>query len=147
MIDRLGNALTDPKKSSDGFLLPIGGPKGYGLALIFGILAGTLNGAAFGRNVVDFNADSKTQTNTGQFILALDIKAFADPDVFREGIDRVWDEMKSSPRLPGFEDIRVPGERMDQVRLARLENGIPIAPELRAQLDELAASLNISPLR
>jgi L-2-hydroxycarboxylate dehydrogenase (NAD+) len=112
MIDREGNPLTDPKRASEGFLLPIGGPKGYGLALIFGILAGTLNGAAFGRDVVDFNADSTSLTNTGHVIIALDIKAFADPDQFKAGIDRIWDQLKSSPRLPGVSDIRLPGERL-----------------------------------
>ena len=146
MIDRQGKPLTDPKRASEGFLLPIGGPKGYGLSLIFGILAGVLNGAAFGRDVVDFNADSETTTNTGHFILALDIKAFANPDVFRADIDRVWAEVKSSPRLPGFDDIRLPGERLDRVTQERTANGIPLAGALRAQLDEMAASLGIDPL-
>lgn len=146
MIDREGNPLTDPKRASEGFLLPIGGPKGYGLALIFGILAGTLNGAAFGRDVVDFNADAKSTTNTGQFILALDIKAFADPAQFRDSIDQVWADMKSSPRLPGFNDIRLPGERLDQVTRDRRQNGIPLARALYEQLGELAAHLGIEPL-
>lgn len=146
MIDRQGKPLTDPTRAAEGFLLPIGGPKGYGLSLIFGILAGVLNGAAFGRDVVDFNADSETTTNTGHFILALDIKAFADPDVFRADIDRIWAEMKSSPRLPGFDDIRLPGERLDRVTQERTANGIPLAGALRAQLDEMAASLGIDPL-
>jgi LDH2 family malate/lactate/ureidoglycolate dehydrogenase len=53
MIDRQGQPLTDPKRSSEDSLVPVGGPKGYGLALMFGLLAGTLNGAAFGRDVVD----------------------------------------------------------------------------------------------
>ena len=146
MIDRQGKPLTDPTRASEGFLLPIGGPKGYGLSLIFGILAGVLNGAAFGRDVVDFNADAETTTNTGHFILALDIKAFADPDVFRADIDRVWAEVKSSPHLPGFDDIRLPGERLDRVTQERTANGIPLAGALRAQLDEMAASLGIDPL-
>ena len=146
MIDREGNPLTDPKRASEGFLLPIGGPKGYGLALIFGILAGTLNGAAFGRDVVDFNADPTTTTNTGHFIIALDIKAFADPNVFRASIDRIWDDMKSSPRLPGFDDIRLPGERLDQVTRDRAANGIPLANALYAQLNEMAAELGVEPL-
>jgi L-2-hydroxycarboxylate dehydrogenase (NAD+) len=146
MIDRQGKPLTDPTRASEGFLLPIGGPKGYGLSLIFGILAGVLNGAAFGRDVVDFNADAETTTNTGHFILALDIKAFANPDVFRADIDRVWAEVKSSPRLPGFDDIRLPGERLDRVTQERTANGIPLAGALRAQLDDMAASLGIDPL-
>src|SRR3984957_3479062 len=75
MIDRQGKPLTDPNRASEGFLVPIGGPKGYGLALIFGLLAGTLNGAAFGRDVIDFNADSKSLTNTGHAIVAIDVAA------------------------------------------------------------------------
>ena len=146
MIDRNGNPLTDPKRASEGFLLPIGGPKGYGLSLIFGILAGTLNGAAFGRDVIDFNADAKSTTNTGQFVLALDIAAFADPDLFMAGIDKVWTEMKSSGRLPGVDEIRVPGERLDRVTQDRSVNGIPIAPPLREQLDNLAKELGIEML-
>ncbi len=53
MIDGHGQPLTDPKRASEDFLVPVGGPKGYGLALTFGLLAGTLNRAAFGRDVVD----------------------------------------------------------------------------------------------
>ncbi len=51
-----GEPITDPKKVSEGVLLPIGGYKGSGLALMIGLLAGVLNGAAFGREVIDFTA-------------------------------------------------------------------------------------------
>ncbi|WP_146589671.1 Ldh family oxidoreductase [Puniceibacterium confluentis] len=146
MIDREGNPLTDPKRASEGFLLPIGGPKGYGLSLVFGILAGVLNGAAFGRDVVDFNADAETVTNTGHVILALDIAAFADPDEFRAGIDAVWTQMKSSGRMPGVDAIRLPGERLDRVMRERAAQGIPIPEALRTTLAGLAAELGVAPL-
>ena len=147
MIDRKGQPLTDPQKASEGFLLPIGGPKGYGLSLIFGILAGTLNGASFGRDVVDFNADNRSITNTGHFVIALDIAAFTDPTLFKAGIDKVWQEMKSSALLPGVESIRLPGERLARVTEERSKNGIPIAPSLQAALSRLASELNIRPLQ
>src|SRR6516162_4716122 len=54
MIGRDGKPLTDPKRAEQGLLLPIGDYKGYGLSLMTGLLAGTLNQAAFGRDVVDF---------------------------------------------------------------------------------------------
>jgi L-2-hydroxycarboxylate dehydrogenase (NAD+) len=146
MIDRNGAPLTDPARAAEGFLLPIGGPKGYGLSLIFGILAGILNGAAFGRDVVDFNADSTSVTNTGHLILALDIKAFAEPDAFRTEIDAVWEQMKSSPRLPGVDEIRLPGERLHRVTAERSASGIPLSAPLRTQLAELAAKLGIDPI-
>src|SRR5260370_19408126 len=57
MIDREGRPLTDPRRAAEGFLLPIGGYKGYGLALVFCLLAGTPNGAAMGKDRVDLNHD------------------------------------------------------------------------------------------
>jgi len=146
MIDKLGEPLTDPTRSADGLLLPIGGPKGYGLSLIFGLLAGTLNGAAFGSDVVDFNADAKAVTNTGQFIVALDIAAFADVDAFKSQVDAIWAEMKSSARLPDVEEIRLPGERLAATRAERRATGIPIPAALGGRLDALADSLGIERL-
>lgn len=146
MIDREGQPLTDPARASEGFLLPIGGPKGYGLSLVFGILAGTLNGAGFGRDVVDFNADSQSVTNTGQFVIALDIKAFTDVDKFKQGIDEIYKQMKSSPLLPGYDEIRLPGERLAAVTKARTEGGIPIATQLGKNLAELAEELGVQSL-
>jgi L-2-hydroxycarboxylate dehydrogenase (NAD+) len=87
MIDREGRPLTDPTRANEGFLLPIGGPKGYGLALMFGIVAGVLNGAAFGRDVVDFNADHTSVTNTGHLVVAVDVAAFMDVAAFRRQVD------------------------------------------------------------
>lgn len=146
MIDALGQALTDPTKVAGGSLLPIGGPKGFGLALIFGLLAGTLNGAAFGRDVIDFNADDDSATNTGQFILALDIKAFGDVAAFKNRVDAIRGEMKSSPLRPGFDAIRLPGERALAVREQRLAQGIPLGIAMLADLDRIARSLDIMPL-
>ena len=146
MIDPEGNPVTDPKKGAGGSLLPIGGPKGYGLSLIFGLLAGTLNTAAFGRDVVDFNADDTSVTNTGQFIVAIDVKAFGDVQAFKERVEAVRAEMKASPLRPGFDDIRLPGERALAARDKRLAQGIPITPPLLVELDKVAGEYGITPI-
>lgn len=146
MMDRQGQPLTDPKRASEGFLLPIGGPKGYGLALMFGLLAGTLNGAAFGKDVVDFNADSKSLTNTGHAIVAVNIAAFADVASFKRSVDEIWEQMKASPKLPGVDEIRLPGERSEKVFEERSETGVPIPAELRRALDELADRVGVNRL-
>ncbi len=146
MIDASGNPLTDPARASEGFLLPIGGAKGYGLSLVFGLLAGTLNGAAFGRDVVDFNADSETFTNTGHFIVALSVAAFSDVATFKHKVDDVIRSMHASPTLPGFDAVRVPGERSFHVRRERERSGIPIPDPLYDDLRALAASLGTEAL-
>jgi len=146
MIDAEGNPLTDPARADEGFLLPIGGYKGYGLALIFGHLAGTLNGAAMGRDVIDFNKDDKTLTNTGQLIIALDIKVFADVETFKRNVDGVIRAMQSSPTLPGVDRIRVPGEQSDAISKERTRDGIPMPESLLAKLDGLADELKIGVL-
>ncbi len=147
MIDRQGQPLTDPKRASEGFLVPIGGPKGYGLALMVGLLAGTLNGAAFGRDVVDYTVDSKTASNTGQAIVAVDIATFADVQAFKQKVDEVWEVMKSSPTLPGVDEVRLPGERSARLYQERMTHGVPLGAELRKVLDELADRLGIQRLR
>ena len=53
MTDRPGQPLTDPKRVSEGFFVPVGGHEGYGIWLMFGLLVRTLNGAVFGSDVVD----------------------------------------------------------------------------------------------
>ena len=146
MIDREGKPLTDAKRASEGFLLPIGGPKGYGLALMIGLLAGTLNGAAFGRDVVDYTVDSKTPSNTGQAIVAVNIAAFSELDAFKESVDEVWEVMKLSPTLPGFDEVRLPGERSEQIYRERMAQGVPLNEGQRKILKELADRLHIVPL-
>lgn len=146
MIDALGNPLTDPARAGEGSLLPIGGPKGYGLSLIFGLLAGTLNGAAMGRDVVDYNADDDSVTNTGQFIIAIDIASFTDLDAFKASVARIGEEITTSKRRPGADEIRLPGGRALSTREARLAEGIPLPEPLIRKLDTIAASCGVAPL-
>ena len=146
MIDRQGKPLLDPTKSEEGFLLPIGGYKGYGLSLIVGILAGTLNGAAMGSQVIDFNKDFSTITNTGQAIVIIDPSAFGDITEFKQNIDTLVRELRSSERMPGVERIWLPGEQSHEKRLSNEAQGILLAPSLIKQLNDLAAQLNIQPL-
>lgn len=147
MIDRTtGAPLTDPARSADGVLLPIGGYKGSGLALMLGLLAGPLNRAAFGRDVVDFNADDRTVTETGHVMIALDVGRFLDPATFQAEVARHLEDLRSSARLPGVERIRLPGDARAERRRDRTAHGVPLAAPLLAQLDRLAAEAGVAAL-
>ncbi len=139
MIDRLGQPLLDPKKASEGFLLPIGGYKGYGLALIVGLLAGTLNGAAMGREVIDFNADATSTTNTGQAVLVIDLAAFGDTQAFKARVDSLVRELRESERMPEVDRIWLPGEQSHQKRITSARDGMLLPETLLAQLNGFAA--------
>lgn len=146
MIDRQGKPLLDPKRASEGFLLPIGGYKGYGLALVIGLLAGTLNGAAMGKEVVDFNADDTTPTNTGHAIVAINVEAFQPVAEFKRAVDTLIRDLRNSRTLPGVDRVRIPGEGSHAARTERGRYGIPLPPALCASLDTLARELGIAPL-
>ena len=141
-----GKPITDPAQSAEGLLMPIGGHKGSGLALVLGLLAGTLNGAAFGREVVDFNADDESACNTGHFIIALDVARFLPIAAFKAEVDRQLRDLKSSKVLPGFDSIRLPGEqRQDPPRRARrqrragVSGGGRAARQARGRIEDQAA--------
>ena len=150
MIDRQGKPLTDPKRADEGMLLPLGGMeagyKGYGLAMIIGLLAGTLGGAAMGREVIDFNHDDGGVTNTGQAIAAINVSAFGDVAVFKASVDALVRDFRDSRRMPGVDRIFVPGERSHETRAKRANLGIPIAPALMRALDQVADQLGIPKL-
>ncbi|MEE9273795.1 MAG: Ldh family oxidoreductase [bacterium] len=144
MVDRKGQPLTDPTRAAEGSLLPIGGHKGYGLNLIIGSLAGVLNGAAFGSAVIDFNADFKTPTNTGQVFFAMRPDLFRDMDDFRAEMDLRIREIRDSTPVEGGGPVRIPGQ-MAQARGREMEEkGIPLSPPLLAQLREEAEGLGLA---
>src|SRR6185312_2644904 len=84
MVDpKTGEAVVDARESAEALLLPMAGYKGAGLAIMIGMLAGVLNGALFGRDCVDFNAEPDKLTNTGQLVVALDPARFQPLATFK----------------------------------------------------------------
>jgi LDH2 family malate/lactate/ureidoglycolate dehydrogenase len=99
-----------------------------------------------GRDVVDFNADAKSATNTGHAIVAIDPAAFGEIAEFKAAVDRLVRELRASARLPGVERIFVPGEQSHARTMAYRREGIPVAAAVVAQLADLAAELGVPPL-
>ena len=146
MMDRLGQPLLDPKRSEEGFLLPIGGYKGYGLALVVGLLAGTLNGAAMGKDVIDFNQDVHSVTDTGQAIAIIDPAAFGEVSHFKQKVDVLIRDIRNSERIPGVDRIWLPGEQSHTRRATYLREGIPLPGALMQALDRLSEQLKVPTL-
>jgi L-2-hydroxycarboxylate dehydrogenase (NAD+) len=141
-----GKPITDGKRLAEGIFVPVGDYKGSGLALVLGLLGGPLNRAAFGRDVKDTNADQSRETNTGHFVIALDVTRFLPLAAFTAEIDRHVRDLGSSKRLPGVDEIRIPGQGRVARRADREQNGVPLSETLLKQLAEVAKSLAIAPL-
>jgi len=143
---RDGSPVTDPRRIAEGTYLPMGDYKGFGLSLVIGLLAGPLNRAAFGREIKDFAAPPGGELNVGQFVVALDVARFVPPDVFKAEVDRHIRDLAGSERLPGVDEIRVPGQGRVARRREREQKGVPLSATLVTQVDEVATSLGITPL-
>jgi LDH2 family malate/lactate/ureidoglycolate dehydrogenase len=127
-IDPSGNPTDDPAKAWEGCLLPLGGPKGYGLALVAEALCGLLVGSPVGPHIPRPFKLEEFQ-NLGHFFAALDIRRFLDPAAFKNRMDVMIREIKALPRAPGVDEILIPGEPEARCRLQRLRDGIPLTAE------------------
>jgi L-2-hydroxycarboxylate dehydrogenase (NAD+) len=142
-----GGPLTDPEHQRQPAALVAADRQQQAVGALLGLLAGTLNGAAFGRDVIDFNYDDESACDNGHFIIALDVARFLLFADFTAEIDRHVRNLRNSQRLPGGEAIRLPGEQRQARRDDRVRNGVPMLPELISQLDKLAGELGVKPLR
>ena len=79
-------------------------------------------------------------------MIAVDIARFLPLATFTAEVDRHVRDLRASKRLPGVDDIRLPGDRRAECRDERLRDGVPVAAPLLAQLDKLAAELKVKPL-
>jgi len=140
IIDAQGNSSIDPNDYyAGGAILPFGGlvgHKGYGLGFILDILAGALSGAGCSR------ADASRFGNA-VFILVINIENFIAPEKFKTHVDGLIEYVKSSPKLPGIDEILFPGEIEAKEKKKRLGNGIFIEDETWGQIIETAEELGI----
>ena len=122
-IDPEGHPTSNPSLARAGALLPFGGYKGFGLALIvqaFGLLAGSAR-----------NADK----DDGYLFVVFKPQLLADLNEFKEQLSDLIERIKATPRLPEVSEIRIPGERAFRSRERALQEGIEVD---RAVYDALA---------
>jgi LDH2 family malate/lactate/ureidoglycolate dehydrogenase len=144
-LDETGTPTTDPTAAMKGTLVPIGGPKGYGLALIVDILAGMLSGSKYGQDIKTFH-QLVGPTGVGVFSLAIDIERFMPHQQFNELIQAYLASIKGSKKAKGVSRIYIPGERKFEKEKQSLREGIEISPGLAKNLNQLLEKVK-SPLR
>lgn len=145
VVDAAGKPITDPNHADDGFLVPIGGYKRSGLTIAIGVLAGVLNGAAFGRDVVDHRADLVTPTNTGQLLVAFRVDLFRPLETVLDDVTGHLEELRRSGTVAG-EPVRLPGDRAAELLEENLRLGLELPPSLLAGLNAAADRLGVPAL-
>lgn len=145
IIDKNGNPTNDPSEyEKGGTLLPFGGYKGYGMAMMVETLAATLSGAAMTKNVHAWNENPEEGGNVGHFFMALDIEKMGDAASYKKRVDDMIDEIKESKKAPGVEKIFYPGEiEMGKLEKCISEGFVEIADETMESVERVEKSFGL----
>ncbi len=124
-----GNPTTDPFDVRG--LLPIAGPKGYGLMMMVDILSGILTGVPYGPHVTSMYADLSSGRELGQMHIVINPDFFCGREQFKKTMRMMIDELHAVKPAPGTKGwVRYPGESSDE-RLKNYEKtGIPIVESI-----------------
>jgi LDH2 family malate/lactate/ureidoglycolate dehydrogenase len=145
-VDRNGQPTTDARAALDGFVAPVGGPKGYALTLTIGLLSTMLSGAFFGSEVTHMYEDFENPQNIGHLFGVLPVATFEDMGVYFDRIAKAGVDVRGVKRAPGVDRIHLPGEREALLAARRREEGVPVGIETLRELAALAAPAGVAPL-
>jgi ureidoglycolate dehydrogenase (NAD+) len=140
-VDEGGKGTTDPAAVTA--LLPMGGPKGYGLAMIVEILGGVLSGAAIAHDLGNMYTDFERPQNVGHWMLALNIEAVMPIPMFAERMQSLIAMVRATPATDAARPVLLPGEPEDMVSAARSADGIPMPDDTVAELSALGARYGV----
>jgi ureidoglycolate dehydrogenase (NAD+) len=143
--DSAGNPSADPAAFfAGGSLQPMGGHKGYGIALLIEMLAGCLSGAMLTWQIKGWiDSDPTLPTGHGAAFIAIDVNSIMPIEAFKSRVDHVVRGVHDSPKAPGAAQIFLPGEIEWGKRKVALTEGIVLPPEVVAPLSGLADDLGI----
>lgn len=145
LVDAEGRPTNDPNwVKNGGWILPIGGHKGWGLILACEILSGLLTGGKFGQELTNLYDDLDTPQRNGHFVIAINIASFVDVPSFKARMDEYIRTMKASELAPGTEEILMPGEIEFRKEKKQRAEGIVLGKSVVDEVMAVAAELGIA---
>ena len=139
-LDKDGKPTTDAQEALDGFLLPFGGYKGYGLVMAVEVLSSALLGALQSKYI-----EKHASTQGGFFLTVIDISRFRDYEEYKKDIQHLIGNVKACPPMDGFTEVLLAGEVEDREAEKRMRDGIPVEDATWQELIKLAEELGIKP--
>jgi len=140
-LDHDGNPTTDAAKAAT--LLPLGGPKGSGLSMLFECLTGIMAGTPV-LTMLSSGPSSRRHAQNAA-VIAVNIRTFRPLDEFRRDIGALAQEIRALPRRQGYDHLLLPGERGGRNAEERLHTGIPIDRRTWSKLCDIAISVGVRP--
>ncbi len=138
--DETGEPTTDPASALKGSLLPLGGPKGSGLAMMIDILSGVLSGSSYGRKLKSFH-ELEGATGVGACFIAVDVSRFIDTGRFIGMVGEYVREMKGLRKQAGVKEILAPGELEFLKEEESRRSGIEVPQSVVKSTNEILANL------
>jgi LDH2 family malate/lactate/ureidoglycolate dehydrogenase len=132
-VDPQGRPTTNAQAALDGAVLPFGGPKGSAISFLIDILCGVLTGASFAHHLNTLENLTKVQ-NLGHTVAAVRTDLFMPAADFARRMEEILGMLRASPPAPGVERILVPGEIEAMEESRSRQFGVPLVPEVAAQL-------------
>ncbi len=142
-LDAEGVPTTDSKAALGGAVLPLGGHKGFGLAMAIDIMAGILGGGPFGPHIGELYNNPTKQQKVGHFFGAFKISQFRPVKEFKADMDAYIREVKAEPVGKGHTQIMVAGDPEAKVETDRRANGVPLSDAVVGDLTKLGASVGL----
>ncbi|MED5580395.1 MAG: Ldh family oxidoreductase [Nitrospinota bacterium] len=143
-LDKLGKSTTNPNEALKGTMVPLGGHKGYGLALMFSFLTATLSGNTFDGDRPDW-LETDEICSLPMLCIAIDPRQCLGKE-YESRVDAVVEKIKKSSLAPGYDQILIPGEGSNKKYVENLKNGLQLNKKLVLEMNELALELGIKKL-
>ncbi|WP_321343624.1 Ldh family oxidoreductase [Breoghania sp.] len=137
-LDKDGRPTTDPKAAFEGVVLPMGGPKGSGLAMLMDVMAGVFSGAGYAGGVADLYGGPRPQ-DVGHMFMVIRPGLFMTTEDFLARMDVLKKAVHDLPCAEGFDEVLMPGERGARSEATYRAEGIPFTEEDIAFLNKTAA--------
>ena len=142
-LDSAGRPTTDPKAAlAGGFVMPLGGYKGYGLAILVEILCAVLGGGAMSTELGGIRLLDRPM-NASHMFLSIAVNRFLPGGEFEPRMAKLVAMLKSVEPAAGFDEVLVAGEPEERIEQHRLANGIPIETGVWDKLCEQATRLAV----
>jgi LDH2 family malate/lactate/ureidoglycolate dehydrogenase len=142
-FDSEGRPTTDTQAAYKGMLMPLGGYKGSGLAMMVEILCSVLSGGAMANEVGGIRFRGK-KVRVSQMFMAIDPARFMPLEEFTARVEQLVKLMKATPAAPGYDEVMVAGDPEWRIEAERRKNGIPIADGNWDMLAKASAKVGVA---